>query len=212
MRAIGYARISRQGDRADPYGLRRQRREIEVWAKASGHDLVGIEEDVASGRSTRRRPGLDRALARLEDGAEVLVVAKLDRLSRSVIDFAQLVERSRREGWTLAVLDIGVDMTTPNGRLVGGILSQVAQWERELIGERTKATLAEVKAAGVRVGRPPAVPPEVVRRIRRRRKAGWSLPRIADALTREGTATAHGGERWWPSTVSAVLRRASEVR
>jgi DNA invertase Pin-like site-specific DNA recombinase len=166
-------------------------------------------DEGASGRSLDR-PGLRSALERIAAGeASGLVAAKLDRLSRSALDFARLVERSQRAGWTLAVLDIGVDMTTPNGRLVGGVLVQVAQWERELIGERTRAALAEAKAEGVRVGRPASVPPEVVRRIRRRRKAGWSLPRIADRLEEEGVPTGHGGKRWRPSSVASVLGRAT---
>lgn len=209
MRAVGYARISRSGPRADPYGLARQRREIEQWARDHGHELVAIEEDQASARSRRKRPGLERALARVEDGADVLVVGKLDRLSRSVIDFANLVERSQRRGWTLAVLDTGVDMTTPNGRLVAGILSQVAQWERELIGERTRIALAEARANGIHTGRRASVPEEVVRRIKRRRRAGWSLRRIADRLEEEGVPTAHGGTRWRASSVASVLGRAA---
>ena len=145
----------------------------------------------------------------MEDGADVLVVGKLDRLSRSVIDFANLVERSQRRGWTLAVLDTGVDMTTPNGRLVAGILSQVAQWERELIGERTRIALAEARANGIHTGRRASVPEEVVRRIKRRRRAGWSLRRIADRLEEEGVPTAHGGTRWRASSVASVLGRAA---
>ena len=170
--------------------------------------MLGIEEDLASGRTTRKRPGLDAALARVEGGAEVLVVAKLDRLSRSVGDFARLVERSVREGWTLAVLDVGIDTTTPNGELVANIIASIAQWERQMIAQRTREALAEAKAEGVRVGRPASVPPEIARRIRRRRKAGWSLPRIADKLEKEGVPTGHGGKRWRPSSVAAILDRA----
>ena len=205
MRAIGYARVSTNGQE---YGLEAQESRISEWAQEGGHELIGIESDRASGRSTRRRPGLDRCLAELRNGADVLVVAKLDRLSRSALDFAKLVEQSQREGWSLAVLDIGVDMTTPNGRLVAGILAQVAQWERELIGARTKDALAEAKGAGVRLGRRPALPTRVVKRIKREREKGATLAAIADGLNTDGIPTAHGGERWWPATVRTVLRRA----
>lgn len=207
MRAIGYARVSTRRQGEGGLGMEAQERTIRAWADQGGHELAGIESDVASGRTTRRRPGLDAALVQVRDGAEVLVVAKLDRLSRSVIDFAVLVETAQREGWALVVLDIGVDLTTPHGRLVAGMLASVAQWERELIGERTRAALAEARAGGTRLGRPRLVPPEVERRIRRRRRAGWTLARIAETLTAEGTPTAHGGGRWHASTVRAVLAR-----
>lgn len=208
MRAVGYARVSTRRQGEGGLGMEAQEAAIRAWAEAGGYELAGIETDVASGRTTRRRPGLDAALTQARDGAEVLVVAKLDRLSRSVIDFALLVETAQREGWALVVLDIGVDLTTPHGRLVAGVLASVAQWERELIGQRTRAALAEARAGGTRLGRPRAVAPEVERRIRRRRRAGWTLARIADALQDEGAPTAHGGARWHASTVRAVLARA----
>lgn len=209
MRAVGYARVSTRRQGEGGLGMEAQERAIRAWADQGGHEVAGVERDVASGRTTRHRPGLDSALAQIRDGAEVLVVAKLDRLSRSVIDFAVLVETAQREGWALVVLDIGVDLTTPHGRLVAGVLASVAQWERELIGERTKAALAEARAGGTRLGRPRSVPPEVERRIRRRRSAGWTLARIAATLTTEGVATAHGGARWHASTVRAILQRVS---
>ena len=212
MRALGYTRISRQQrGRPDPYGVAAQERAIRSWAEVGGHELVGIESDVASGRSTRRRPGFESALGRLPDEAEVLVVGKLDRLSRSTLDFAGLVERSQREGWAIAVLDVGVDLTTPHGRLVAGVLASVAQWERELIGERTREALAEAKASGTRVGRAPSVSADVVSAIEARRREGWTLARIADWLNTDGVPTGHGGRQWWPSTVRGVMRRASRT-
>lgn len=67
---------------------------IRAWAEMGSHELASIERDVASARTVRRRPGLDAALTAVAGGAEVLVVAKLDRLSRSVIDFAVLIRAS----------------------------------------------------------------------------------------------------------------------
>ena len=209
MQAIGYARVSTDRQGSTGYGLRVQEEAIRAWAAAGGHEMLGIESDVASGRTTRRRPGLERAMGLLGSDAEVLVVAKLDRLSRSTLDFAKLVERSQREGWAIAVLDIGVDLTTPHGRLVAGVLASVAQWERELIGERTKAALTEARQRGTRLGRPPSIPPDVVSLIRRRRRASWTYMRIAEKLNADGVPTGQGGKRWWPSTVRAALRRAA---
>ena len=106
--------------------------------------------------------GLSEALRTIEGGeADALVVAKLDRLSRSLIDFAGLIERSRRRGWAIVVLDLGVDTTTPVGELVANVMAAVAQWERRAIGQRTREALAVRRAQGVRLGRPRAIPPDV---------------------------------------------------
>jgi Resolvase, N terminal domain len=140
------------------------------------------------------------------------VVGKLDRLSRSVADFGRLVERSQQEGWGIAVLDIGIDTSTINGELVANLLVSIARWERRMIGKRTKEALEEARANGVHTGRRAMIPDDVVRRMRRRRKAGWTLQRIADALEDEGVPTAHGGERWRPSSVAAVLHRSAKQK
>src|SRR5690242_6416178 len=93
-RVIGYVRVSTSEQGDDGGGLDAQRQTIQAECRHRGWQLVRIEEDVASGKSTGKRPGLARALQAIEGGdAEALIVAKLDRLSRSLLDFAQLVER-----------------------------------------------------------------------------------------------------------------------
>jgi DNA invertase Pin-like site-specific DNA recombinase len=87
------------------------------------------------------------------------------------------------------------------------VIASVAQWERRIIGERTREALAARKASGVRIGRPPTLPKEVVGRIRRERSRGRTLAAIADRLNEDGVATAQGGKRWYPATVRAVLQR-----
>jgi DNA invertase Pin-like site-specific DNA recombinase len=86
--------------------------------------------------------------------AHALVVTKLDRLTRSVSDLADLMERAQAEGWALVVIELGIDTTTSGGRLVANVMASVSQWEREAIGERTKAALAVKRAEGHRLGRP----------------------------------------------------------
>jgi DNA invertase Pin-like site-specific DNA recombinase len=212
MRVLGYARVSKEGN-GNGVSLDWQREQIEAECERRGWHLIEVIEDAGASGKSLRRPGVRRALNALEAGdAEALVVAKLDRLSRSVIDFARTVERSQREGWALIVLDIGVDLTTPNGRLVAGVLANVAQWERELIGQRTKEALRVKRAQGVHTGRRSTLPPEIARRIKRRRSAGWTLRRIADKLNAEGVPTGQGGRRWYASTVRAVLDRRGRPR
>ena len=164
MRVVGYVRVSkaRRGREQDPYTIAIQRRTIEQWCEMNGHELVGVESEVISAK-TAQRPGFEQARAALEAGeADLLVAGKLDRISRSSLDFAQLVAQSRQESWAIAVLDIGVDTSTPNGRLIAGLLAQVAEWERELISLRTTEALAQARLEGVKLGRPSKVPVEVV--------------------------------------------------
>jgi len=153
------------------------------------------------------RPALQEALRALKRGeAEALVVAKLDRLSRSLVDFAGLMDVSRREGWALVALDLGIDTTTPAGELVANVMASVAQWERRVIAQRTKEALAAAKQRGVHVGRRSTLPPEVVERVRVRRAQGLTLRAIAAELNAEGVPTGQGGAEWRANSVSLVLK------
>jgi DNA invertase Pin-like site-specific DNA recombinase len=207
VRAIGYLRVSTAEQAESGAGLAAQRWEIERAAGARGWTEVRWAVDLgASGKSMARRSGLAGALGSLgQREADILVVAKLDRLSRSVADFAHLLDRAGREGWGLVALDLGVDTTTPAGELVANVMAAVAQWERKAIGMRTKEGLAVRRAEGVRLGRPPVLPRAVVEDIVSRREAGHTFAAIADELERSGVPTARGGGQWWPSTVRSVL-------
>lgn len=89
-----------------------------------------------------------------------------------------------------------------------GMMGVFAELERDMIGMRTKEALAGARSRGVRLGRPRSLPDDVRGRIRTMRKAGATLSLIADTLIDDGTPTAHGGQRWWPSTVRQVLASA----
>jgi DNA invertase Pin-like site-specific DNA recombinase len=171
--------------------------------------VVRILQDVASGRSVAGREGLAEAVEIIERGdADALVVPKLDRLSRSLIDFAALMERSRKNKWALVALDLGVDTTTPAGEMIANVMATFAQFERRLIGERTREALAIKRGNGVRLGRPPVIPADVRARISKSRDDGATYRQIADSLNADGVSTAHGGLRWYPATVSKVMRAA----
>ena len=88
---------------------------------------------------------------------------------------------------------------------MANVLATFAQFERRLIGQRTRDALAVKKAQGVRLGRPRTLPSKVCRRIERMRARGNSLAAIAEKLNKDQVPTAHGGARWYPSTVRAVL-------
>src|SRR5581483_3445214 len=106
-------------------------------------------------------------------------------LSRSVIDFARVLEEARKRGFNVVALDLGLDLSTPQGELVANVLASVAQWERRIIGQRTREALAVKKRQGVAIGRPPTLPASVVKRIKRQRKAGKTYAAIAHALNRD---------------------------
>ena len=207
---IGYTRVSTEEQGDSRAGLEAQKAAIRAWAARRGwheKDLTFIE-DVASGKNLRR-PGIAVALDDLRrHKASTLVVAKLDRLSRSMQDFGGLMNRATKEHWALVALDVDVDTTTPQGEMQANILAVFAQFERRLIGERTRAALAEKKAAGVILGRRRTMPDDVLARILEERAAGRSTPQIAAGLNADAVPTAHGGRQWYPSTVSRVLNGA----
>jgi DNA invertase Pin-like site-specific DNA recombinase len=207
-KAIGYCRVS-TGDQVNSgAGLDAQRAALQAEADRRGWELELIVEEGLSAKDLNR-PALTSALGRLDKGeADVLMVSKLDRLSRSVKDFGGLLERAAKRKWSVLCLDLGVDTTTPVGEFTANVVVSASQYERRLIGQRTRDALAAKKAGGVRLGRPRQLPPEVMGRIVRSKAAGGSLAGIARELTGEGVATAQGGVRWYASTVAAVLRSA----
>jgi DNA invertase Pin-like site-specific DNA recombinase len=104
-------------------------------------------------------------------------------------------------------LDLNLDTSTPTGKLVASIMASVAQWEREVIGLRTKEALAAAKAKGIHVGRPQKQDPAVVRHIRRWRKAGLTYRAIAERLNTSAVPLPGGGTKWHPNSVRLIERR-----
>lgn len=215
MRVIGYIRVSTDEQADSGAGLAAQRLAIEAEATRRGWELVVVYDDSGvSAKSIKGRPGLTRALAAVESGeGDALVVAKLDRLSRSILDFAALMDRSQKKGWALIALDLGVDTSTPSGEMMANVLAVFAQFERRLIGQRTKDALSAKRAEGTLrgpIGRPRSLPSTVRRRIARDRAKGLSFGRIAERLNADGVATAQGGREWYPATVRKVLVGAGQ--
>ena len=156
----------------------------------------------------RKQVALHEAVASVAAGeASVLVSMKIDRISRRLLDFVGLTERAKTEGWAVVALDLNVDMTTPAGEMMANTVANFAQFERRLIGERTKAALAVKRAQGVRLGRPFTLPQEVVDRIVSARETGQTLEAIATGLNADSVPTAQGG-KWWPATIAKIVRTA----
>ena len=216
MRARGYVRCSTSGQEDSGAGVTAQRHSIELACSTRGWELadVVVEQASAKGMTTKARPKLNQLLDDLDTGvADALVVAKLDRLVRSIKDFTTILERSRRETtkvhrWALVVVDLGIDLESPYGEAVAGVLAVFAQLERNLIGQRTREALAEKRAQGVVLGRPRTLSENVRERIYTERAKGLSPEAIARGLNEDAIATAQGGARWHPSTVRKVLERS----
>ena len=205
LRAVAYRRVSTDGQGESGLGLAAQYAACEAEVARRGWTLTTVATDVASGKALTRRPALAEALDLLARGeADVLVCAKLDRLSRSTLDFASLLERSTREGWRVAVLDVAVDTSTPAGELTATMVAAAAQYERRLIGERTRAALAVKRAQGVTLGRPRRVTTEVADRVVALRAEGLSWPKVCAALEAEGVAPVGGGARWYPQSARRI--------
>jgi len=113
--------------------------------------------------------------------------------------------RAQVRGWNLVALDLGVDLSTPAGEFMAGVMASAAQWERRIIGQRTKDALAIKRSLGVRLGRPNVLLEDVVSGIVGAYQAGEGWSAIARSLNEDGVTTAHGGSRWYPSTVRAVV-------
>lgn len=140
-----------------------------------------IEEQVSGSVPAAQRPGFQRLMERMDEG-DTLVVTKLDRIGRDSIDVQQTVERFQREGIRLVVLQLGnLDLTSSAGALMVKMLAAVADFERELIIERTQAGQARARAAGTHMGRPSKTNPEQRRAICQALTAGATVSSTAIA-------------------------------
>lgn len=206
-RYVGYFRVSTDAQGDSGAGLAAQMETVAAERKRRGWVEVDKFTDIASGKSIRKRPNLERALAVMERGeADLLVVAKLDRLSRSLLDFASLMARAQEQGWGIVAIDIGVDTSTINGELVANIIMSLAQWERRIIGQRTKDALGAVKSSGTKLGRPSNLDPSVAELIRMLVADGRSYRSVAERLNAKRVPTSQGG-RWHASTVRLIATR-----
>ena len=207
MRVLAYVRVSTEEQADSRAGLEAQRAAIRAECKRRGWQIVGVVEDAGYSAKDLKRPGVQAALEQLErKQADGLVVAKLDRLSRSMLDFTAVMAKAQKEGWALVALDCAVDTTTPAGEAMAHVLATFAQFERRLIGQRTREALAVKRNQGVRLGRPQSISPKLARRIRTMRSRGLTLQAICDKLNEEGLPTPRGGKAWRPTSLRAVLR------
>ena len=178
MRAFAYARVSTDEQAESGLGLDAQLASAHAAITNRGWELAGdvIDAGVSGSVDPERRDALGPALLSLDAGdIEALVVARLDRITRSLQAWADLVERSRRRGWAIVAVVESFDLSTDSGEMVAGMLAVVAQYERRLIGSRTRHAMAAARARGIRLGRPVEHSPAVRALVVEMRESGATL-------------------------------------
>jgi DNA invertase Pin-like site-specific DNA recombinase len=223
---VGYARLSPRPE--EGFGIDVQTAKMHAYADLYDLELVAIkvEPKLVSGK-TLDRPALRDVLGMLRAGeAEGVLVAKLDRLSRNVVDMGHLIDEYFSSKYELFCVAEQVNTKTAAGRMVLNILTVISQWERETIAERTSEALQHLIKQGVDVGRAPygyeyadtldehgrrvvrEVPDEqdALGVMRFYRGRGHTLADIAGLLNADGHKTKRGGE-WHAGTISKILRR-----
>jgi len=219
MKVIGYARVStdKQADRG--VSLEAQTEKIRAMAVVHNAELVDIIVDGGESAKSLNRPGMERLLALIDSGGvQAVIVAKLDRLTRSVKDLCTLLERFERREVTLISVAESLDTGSAAGRLVLNIMTAVSQWEREAIGERTRDAMDHKRNNGERVGNiafgyrlasdgvhvePEPTEQATIAAVAELRSNGMSLRRIAKDLNRRGIRTRKGSE-WRLESVARV--------
>jgi DNA invertase Pin-like site-specific DNA recombinase len=180
-KTYGYARVSTED----------QELGLQITAlRDAGVPEANIVQEKASGKAGTDRPLYDALLRRLDDG-DRLVVWKVDRLGRSTLDALTTAKNLDDRGVHIVITTLGIDLKTPAGRLVFGMMSQIAEFERELIRERVKAGMAEARKRGVHTGRKHTLKPtQRAEAARLYLREGKSLSQIA-ALFGCGRSVVH---------------------
>lgn len=175
--AIGYARISTNEDK-QKYGLDVQKKAIIEYCHNKNLKLIKIYQDSKSGKSLDR-PGINDLLKN-KDSFHVLIVLKIDRLSRSLFELLKLIKEDLK-GKDIVFIQEGIDQRTKEGRLLLHQLASFAEYERELIISRIRDGLAEAKRNGIRLGAVPKYQ-EYISDVKRMREEGIPWKNICQNL------------------------------
>ena len=226
MNVILYARVSTAEQAADGVSLDAQQAKLRAYADLYDLTVVDVIVDAGESAKSLKRPGLQHALQSMKSGkVDGLVIAKLDRLTRSVADWQTLIDGYFGEKAGKALYSVGdsIDTTTAGGRLVLNVLLSVSQWEREAVAERTKAALLHKITNGERCGKvrfgydlaadgvtlvENELEQQAITMIQELRESGMSLRKIAIELDARGIATKEG-RPWNHNSVAGILKRAA---
>lgn len=222
--AIGYIRVSTEKQANEGVSLEAQEAKIVTWCKSNGYELVRVYVDAGiSGKRMDTRKELLAALASLKKGM-ALVSYSLSRLARSTKDALAIGEAVAKKKADMVSLTEQIDTTTAAGKMMFQMLSVLAEFERNLVAERTTNALQHKKRIGQKYtnqtpygfqaieGRLVEVEQEakVVAEIQAARSSGSTLQSIADSLNTRGIPT-KTGKTWAPATIHLLLKRSSLV-
>lgn len=223
-RVIIYARVSTDDQAEHGVSLEAQVKQGRQYAELYDLEVVDVVTDPGASAKNLRRPGWCRVARMLDAGeADGVVIAKLDRMTRSLRDLDSLLTRYFNANVTLHCIAERVDTSTASGRLCLNMLMSVAQWEREVIAERTSAALQHKRAKGETyrgIGTAPfgyqtaddgvslvedLAEQAVIREVQKLRELGVSIRQIAERLNEDGAPVR--GQKWHPTTVARLLKR-----
>lgn len=221
MKAIGYVRVSTEEQAQVGISLKAQDARIRAWAMANEADLLGVHADEGiSGYKINNRPGLQAAVDEACREKAALVVHSLSRLCRNTREALELSDRLARCGADLVSLSEKIDTSSAAGKMVFRLLSVLAEFERDLIAERTRSAMAYARSQGRCVGNVPygydeieghlvenEAEQEALRLMRSFRDRGFSLRKIGQALEDRGIKTKAGNMRWHPKVIRGLLEQ-----
>ena len=223
MIAIGYVRVSTEDQAKEGVSLDNQKSKIEAYCQLKDLELAEIVEDAGISAKNLRRPGVQKVL-RLAKKKKIdaIVVYKLDRIFRSTTDALETTKMFERHGVSFHSIEESLDTQSAMGRFFFTLTAALAEMERRIIGERTKAALSHKRSKNEKTGGD--VPygfdlapggllikneteQRVIKTIRRLNRDGYSLRKICRELEGKGYLTKTGNAIWHPETVANILKR-----
>ncbi|MBT9168175.1 MAG: DNA-invertase hin [Syntrophomonadaceae bacterium] len=218
MRVVGYVRVSTEDQAREGVSMDSQAAKIEAYCVVKDWTLFTVQRDEGLSGKSMDRPGLAVILDLVKTRkVQAVIVYKLDRLTRSVVDLNLLIGLFEKNGVALVSLQESLDASTATGRLMLNLLASVSQWEREVAGERTKVALAHLRRERRVYSRPVYGYDEydgrlienldeqaIIAQMREWQTQGISHNAIATRLNKLRMPTKRGG-RWYDSTVKQIL-------
>lgn len=221
MKAVGYIRVSTEGQERDGLSLDAQRDSIRRYCELHGLELLEIYRDTLSGKRADNRPGLKSALCRVCKEKAVLIVYSLSRLARSTLDCINIVSALDKCGADLASISERIDTSSPMGRFFFRLMASLGELERDQISQRTLEIINGKRSRNERISRFAPYgwdfdgdmlkvnPSEqiILGAIISRRREGGGLRVIANELNAAGVTTKYG-KRWAADRIKTVVDRS----
>jgi len=218
---VGYIRVSTKEQAETKLSLTNQEEKLRAWATAHDLKLAKVYNDAAESAKSLDRPAVQKLLADVESGKiGTVIIYKLDRLIRSVENLGYIVRLFEKKEVALASVQESLDTSNASGRMVVNLLGMIAQWEREIIAERTQVSLDVKRRRGEKLGGivpfgyrkkgrmliPNLSEQPVLKAILKGRKDGYGYQDIAESLN-EQKHKPRKGKRWYASTIRSICRR-----